>query len=167
MKDATPTRELRIGHVCFASGYKNENRFASIRFIRNNILVEIFAEGEKFQREARGIAEADYSGALAAYQEIIDRWPDTEMALKAGNTKGTLHYNLAGRGIDSIHYNKAIAEYRKVIAHDVDTTNHHHQWKAIVIPIPIINHSLMEVRFASTHVATFKESHKQKRISPP
>ena len=74
----------------------------------------------------------DYSGALAAYQEIIDRWPDTEMALKTGNTKGTLHYNLARRGIDSSHYNKAIAEYRKVIAHDVDTTNHHHKWKAIV-----------------------------------
>ena len=58
---ATPTRELRIGHVCFANGNKNENRFVSIRFIRNNILVEISAEGEKFEREARAIAETvDY-----------------------------------------------------------------------------------------------------------
>ena len=58
---ATPTRELRIGHVCFANGYKNENRFVGIRFIRNNILVEISAEGEKFEREARAIAETiDY-----------------------------------------------------------------------------------------------------------
>ena len=58
---ATPTRELRLGHVCFANGNKNENRFASIRFIRNNILVEIRARGEKFQREARGLAETiDY-----------------------------------------------------------------------------------------------------------
>ena len=61
VKDATPTRELRLGHVCFANGNKTENRFANIRFIRNNILVEIRARGEKFQREARGLAETiDY-----------------------------------------------------------------------------------------------------------
>ena len=61
VKNATPTRELRLGHVCFASGNKNENRFGIIRFIRNNILVEISADGEKFQRAARGLAETiDY-----------------------------------------------------------------------------------------------------------
>ena len=61
VKRAKPTRVLRLGHICFASGNKNENRFASIRFIRNNIIVEILAKGEKFQREARAIAETvDY-----------------------------------------------------------------------------------------------------------
>ena len=61
VEGATPTRELRIGHVCFVNGNKNENRFAIIRFIRNNILVEIRAEGETFQREARRLAETiDY-----------------------------------------------------------------------------------------------------------
>ena len=82
VKDATPTRELRIGHVCFANGYKNENRFVGIRFIRNNILVEISAEGEKFQREARGIAETvDYlllkektgEDAVAYYNRELQR----------------------------------------------------------------------------------------------
>ena len=61
VKRAKPTWVLLLGHICFASGNKNENRFASIRFIRNNIIVEILAKGEKFQREARGIAETvDY-----------------------------------------------------------------------------------------------------------
>ena len=61
VKRAKPTRVLRLGHICFASGNKTENRFASIRFIRNNIIVEILAKGEKFQREARAIAETvDY-----------------------------------------------------------------------------------------------------------
>ena len=49
---------LRIGHTDYVNGIKNDNRIGSIRFIRNNILVEIFAEGERCQKETRGIAEA-------------------------------------------------------------------------------------------------------------
>ena len=87
VKNATPTRELRLGHVCFASGNKNENRFGIIRFIRNNILVEISADGEKFQREARGIAEAidslllkQKTGAAAAtyYNRELQRLSDNQ-----------------------------------------------------------------------------------------
>ena len=57
VKDATPTRELRIGHLCFANVKNSTDRIVSIRFIRNNIIVEIIADGEKFQKETRGIAE--------------------------------------------------------------------------------------------------------------
>ena len=61
VEDATPTRELRLGHVCFANVKNNTDRIVSIRFIRNNIIVEIIAEGEKFQKETRNIAETiDY-----------------------------------------------------------------------------------------------------------
>ena len=61
VKDATPTRELRIGHLCFANVKNSTDRIVSIRFIRNNIIVEIIADGEKFQKETRGIAETvDY-----------------------------------------------------------------------------------------------------------
>ena len=61
VKDATPTRELRIGHLCFANVKNNANQFGNISFIRNNIIVEIFARGEKFRKETRNIAETvDY-----------------------------------------------------------------------------------------------------------
>ena len=54
VKRAKPTEVLLIGHICFTNG-------PSIRFIRNNILVEIRTRGEKFRKEARGIAETvDY-----------------------------------------------------------------------------------------------------------
>ncbi len=87
VKLVKPTRELRLGHVCFPRGYKNENRFASIRFIRNNILVEIRAKGEKFQREARGIAETVHylllkektgEDAAAYYNRELQRLTDNQ-----------------------------------------------------------------------------------------
>ena len=54
VKRAKPTEVLLIGHICFTNG-------PSIRFIRNNILVEIRTRGEKFRKEARGLAETvDY-----------------------------------------------------------------------------------------------------------
>ena len=81
-------RVLLLGHICFASGNKTvKDRFASIRFIRNNIIVEILAKGEKFQREARAIAETvDYlllkektgEDAAAYYNRELQRLTDNQ-----------------------------------------------------------------------------------------
>jgi hypothetical protein len=87
VKDATPTRELRIGHLCFANVKNSTDRIVSIRFIRNNIIVEIIAEGEKFQKETRGIAETiDYlllkektgEDAAAYYNQELQRLSENE-----------------------------------------------------------------------------------------
>ena len=87
VKDATPTRELRIGHLCFANVKNNANQFGNISFIRNNIIVEIFARGEKFRKEVRGIAETiDYlllkqktgEEATAYYNSELQRLSENE-----------------------------------------------------------------------------------------
>lgn len=101
------------------------------------------------------VALKDYPKALATYQEIIDRWPDTEMALQAGHTKGGHHYGLAGRGIDPTGYEQAIAEYRKVVEHDVDTNNHHHKWKASAVYW--IGMAYLEMRRYDEAIAAFQE----------
>jgi len=73
-------------------------------------------------------AAKDYPKALATYQQVIDRWPNTEIAQHTGYIKGMHHYGRGEHHQNPEDYEKAIAEFRKVVENSQAQTE---EWKNI------------------------------------
>lgn len=97
-------------------------------------------------------AAKDYPKELATYQQVIDRWPNTEIAQQAGYTKGMHHYWQGAHHQNPEEYEKAIAEFRKVVENDRAETD---KWKNSAVFS--IGESYLGMKKYDEAVAAFQE----------